>query len=159
MLPHRSPSASGHILQGVFLEGVVLITLKCASDRLLNVCVCPSLRSVLKRCPMLKLRCPRGLKENDFLDLLRSTFPQLSGENSFDILTPNERRRLQLVNIKTVDIRGNISCRGWTKSTLYIRPRVCHIFLAASLEDMTCLSSETSQMESKLLVFPDTEGT
>ncbi|XP_049423643.1 endothelial zinc finger protein induced by tumor necrosis factor alpha-like [Epinephelus fuscoguttatus] len=80
--------------------------------------------SVLKKCPMLKLKCPRGLQETDFLDLLRSTFPQLSGDDRrFDILTSDKRRRLQRLRVKTLtaeEIHRNIGCTGW-KSTLYIR--------------------------------------
>uniref|UniRef100_UPI0037E911B5 zinc finger protein 157-like n=1 Tax=Semicossyphus pulcher TaxID=241346 RepID=UPI0037E911B5 len=82
-------------------------------------------KNVLKKCPMLKLKCPRGLKEADFLDLLRSTFPQLSGDNKlFDILTSDIRRRLQPLKLKTVtpeEIHRNISCSGWGKSPLYIQ--------------------------------------
>ncbi|KAM6960351.1 uncharacterized protein LKV04_021913 [Tautogolabrus adspersus] len=59
--------------------------------------------SVLKKCPLLKLKCPRGLKEDDLVDLLRSSFPQLRGENKhFDILTSDKRRRLQPVKLKRV---------------------------------------------------------
>uniref|UniRef100_A0A3B4VD14 Zinc finger protein 846-like n=2 Tax=Seriola dumerili TaxID=41447 RepID=A0A3B4VD14_SERDU len=82
-------------------------------------------KNVLKKCPMLKLKCPRGLQEVDFLDLLRSTFPQLAGDNKpFDILTSNKRRRLKCLNLKAVtpeEIHRNISCAGWATSTLFIR--------------------------------------
>ncbi|XP_039996668.1 zinc finger protein 491-like isoform X2 [Xiphias gladius] len=82
-------------------------------------------KNVLKKCPMLKLKCPRGLQEADFLDLLRSNFPQLAGDNkTFDILTSNRRRRLQRLKLKTVtpeEIHKNISCTGWGTSTLFIR--------------------------------------
>ncbi|XP_029283326.1 zinc finger protein 665-like isoform X2 [Cottoperca gobio] len=79
---------------------------------------------VLKKCPMRKLKCPRGLQEADFLDLLRCTFPQLTGENkSFVIFTSDKRRRLQALRVKTLtaeEIHRNVSGAGW-KSTLYIR--------------------------------------
>ncbi len=83
---------------------------------------------------MLKLKCPRGLQEADFLDLLKSTFPQLSGDNKcFDILTSDKRRRLQPLKLKKLtpeEIHRNISCTGWGKSMLYIRLRViCYILL------------------------------
>ncbi|XP_073330940.1 uncharacterized protein [Pagrus major] len=89
----------------------------CRTDVLTN--------SVLKKCPLLKLKCPRGLQEADFLDLLKSTFPQLSGDDKrFDMLTSDKRRRLQPLKLKTVtpeEISRNISCTGWGKSTLFIR--------------------------------------
>ncbi|XP_026178241.1 zinc finger protein 37-like [Mastacembelus armatus] len=81
--------------------------------------------NVLRKCPVLKLQCPCGLKEADFLDLLRSTCPQLAGDDKvFDILTSNKRRRLQCLNLKTVtpeEIHRSISCPGPGTSTLFIR--------------------------------------
>ncbi|XP_030287025.1 zinc finger protein 250-like isoform X2 [Sparus aurata] len=81
--------------------------------------------SVLKKCPLLKLKCPRGLQEADFIDLLKSTFPQLSGgDKCFDMLTSDKRRRLQPLKLQTAtpdEISRNISCSGWRKSTLFIR--------------------------------------
>ncbi|GLD69456.1 zinc finger protein basonuclin-2-like protein, partial [Lates japonicus] len=82
-------------------------------------------KNVLKKCPMLRLKCPRGLLEAEFLDLLRSTFPQLAGDNKpFDILTSNKRRRLQHLKLKTVtaeEIHRKLSCAGWGTSTVFIR--------------------------------------
>ncbi|XP_075941066.1 uncharacterized protein LOC142943436 [Anarhichas minor] len=80
--------------------------------------------NVLKKCPMLRLRCPRGLEEADFVDLLRSSFPQLSGDDGrFDVLTSDTRRRLKPLRVKTLtaeEIQRNVGCTGG-KSTLYIR--------------------------------------
>ncbi|KAK2863390.1 hypothetical protein Q5P01_002923 [Channa striata] len=82
-------------------------------------------KNVLKNCRVLKIKCPRGLKEADFLDLLRATFPSLTGDKkTFDILTSNKTRRLQQLRLKTVtpeEIQRNVSCTGPRKSTLYIR--------------------------------------
>lgn len=117
------------------------------------LCYYVFLLSVLKKCPMLKLKCPRGLKEADFLELLKSTFPQLSGDKRFDILTSDERRRLQPVKLKTLTpegIHGNISCTGWAKSTLYIRLKVCHFLSADALESVSCY---WKVYESRPLVF------
>lgn len=98
-----------------------------------HVIVSVFLLSVLKKCPALKLKCPRGLKQADFVGLLKSTFPQLSGYNqSFDILTSEEGQRLQPVRLKTLTPEG-ILCEGRAETTLYIRLKVCRILLAASL--------------------------
>ncbi|KAG7236303.1 hypothetical protein INR49_001219 [Caranx melampygus] len=82
-------------------------------------------KNVLRKCPMLRLRCPRGLQEMDFLDLLRSTFPQLAGDNkTFDMLLSNKRRRLKHLKVKTVtpgEIQRNLSSAGSGSSTLFIR--------------------------------------
>lgn len=110
---------------------MLLCLVKC-----FHIIVSVFLLSVLKKCPVLKLKCPRGLKPADFLGLLKSAFPQLSGNNkSFDILTSDERQRLQPVKLKTLTPEGihENSCTGWAKTTLYIRLKVCHIMLAASL--------------------------
>lgn len=91
--------------------------------------------SVLKRCPIQKLKCPPGLQEGDFRELLKSSFPQLSGEDKhFDILLPDERQRLQPVRLKELSpegIDGNISGVGWENLTLYIRLKVCGLHLTA----------------------------
>ncbi|XP_031134024.1 zinc finger and SCAN domain-containing protein 2-like [Sander lucioperca] len=88
----------------------------CRTDVLSNI--------ILKRCPMRRLTCPGGLQEADFLDLLRSTFPQLSGDDKlFDVLKSDERRRLLPLTVRTLtpeEIHRNIS-RTRSKSTLYIR--------------------------------------
>ncbi|XP_041635044.1 zinc finger protein 320-like [Cheilinus undulatus] len=45
-----------------------------------------------------EVKCPPGLEEADFLDLLRSTFPQLTGE--FDMFTINASRELMPLNLE-----------------------------------------------------------
>ncbi len=86
---------------------------------------------------MLKLECPRGLQEADFLQLLKSTFPQLSADNQhFDILTSDKKRRLQPLKLKTVtpeEIHSNLSCTGWEKSTIYIRLKVGNLWFSLLL--------------------------
>lgn len=95
--------------------------------------MCSSPMSVLKMCPVLKLKCPRSLQEDEFLDLLKATFPQLAGDNKpFDILTSNKRRRLQRLRLKTVtpeEIQSHVSCTDLGKSTLYIRLKVCNSYI------------------------------
>lgn len=81
---------------------------------------------VLKKCPVLKLKCPRGQKEADFLNLLRSTCPQLAGDNKpFDILTLDKKRKLQPLKLETLTPEEiHRSIMGWGRSTVYIRLKV-----------------------------------
>lgn len=92
----------------------------------MTVFLSPCSSAALKKSPLLKLQCPRGLKEADFLQLLKSSFPQLSADNKrFDILTSDKRRRLQPLRVKTVTPENiQRSMMGWEKSPLYIRLKV-----------------------------------
>lgn len=98
--------------------------------------------SVVRKYPLLKLKCPRGLKESEFLELLKSTFPQLSGDDKrFDILTPDERRRLRPVKLRTLitdSNHGNISRTGRASSTLYIRLKVCRVVSTETCDSVSC---------------------
>ncbi|XP_055359945.1 zinc finger protein 436-like isoform X2 [Betta splendens] len=82
-------------------------------------------KNVYKKSPVLKVTCPRDLREAGFLCLLRRTFPQLAGDDrQFDILTSSKTRRLQCLRLKTVtpkEIQNQISCTGAEESTLFIR--------------------------------------
>ncbi|KAK5617954.1 hypothetical protein CRENBAI_024305 [Crenichthys baileyi] len=82
-------------------------------------------RNVVKKCPLVSLKCPRGLQGLDFLNLLRSAVPQLAGDNkSFDILTLDRKRRLQPLTLKTVtaeEIIRKVRSTGLRKLTFYIR--------------------------------------
>ncbi|XP_071315009.1 zinc finger protein 62 homolog [Trachinotus anak] len=104
-------------------------------------------KNVLKKCPLLKLRCPQGLQEADFLDLLRSTFPQLGGDNKpFDIFTSNKRRRLKRLKLKAVtpqEIHRHISSGGGA-STLFIRLKAQ---TEASEEEVHPLQTKDSSTE------------
>ncbi|XP_036969115.1 zinc finger protein 567-like isoform X1 [Acanthopagrus latus] len=118
--------------------------------------------SVLKKCPLLKLTCPRGLQEADFIDLLKSTFPQLSGgDKCFDMLTSDKRRRLQPLKLQMVtpdEISRNISCSGWRKSTLFIRLKT-QKELQTSEEDFhptEVNNTEDSQSTSVMLTCDET---
>ncbi|XP_050925490.1 uncharacterized protein LOC108874563 isoform X6 [Lates calcarifer] len=75
--------------------------------------------AVFKKFPSEKLKCPRGLQEAEFLNLLRSTFPQLAADKPFEFLKTNRSKRLQPLNVKTV-IPEEIS-RAIGHSSLYIR--------------------------------------
>ncbi|CAJ1048233.1 zinc finger protein 260-like isoform X2 [Xyrichtys novacula] len=81
--------------------------------------------SILEKCPVLKLKCPPGLQEKGFLDLLRSSFPQLCGNDKhFDILTSDKKRRLLPLSLKKVTPEGihrKISGTEWRKWPIYVR--------------------------------------
>ncbi|XP_039461544.1 zinc finger protein 37-like isoform X2 [Oreochromis aureus] len=80
--------------------------------------------TVFKKCPMQNLTCPRGLQEDDFLELLRSTFPQLGSDEPLDFLISSSHRKLQLLQIepRTPEVIYNaINAVG--NSALYIRPK------------------------------------
>ncbi|XP_054863820.1 zinc finger protein 260-like isoform X2 [Amphiprion ocellaris] len=79
-------------------------------------------KNALKKCPILDLKCPRGLQEADFLDLLRSASAQL--DKPFDILMSDQRRRLQPVRVKTLtaeEILSDVGCIGRKTPMLYVR--------------------------------------
>ncbi|CAJ1048320.1 zinc finger protein 436-like [Xyrichtys novacula] len=96
-------------------------------DISLRVCLLQdSNTTILKRgvskSEILEVRCPRGLQEPEFLDLLRSFFPQLMGQ--FDALTTDTSRVLKPLNLKTLTpekIQRAIQSRGKGRSALYIR--------------------------------------
>uniref|UniRef100_A0AAQ5X7K9 C2H2-type domain-containing protein n=1 Tax=Amphiprion ocellaris TaxID=80972 RepID=A0AAQ5X7K9_AMPOC len=49
---------------------------------------------VFRKYPAHELQCPRGLQEEDFLELLRSSFPQLADGEPFDVFTTDRTKRL-----------------------------------------------------------------
>ncbi|XP_038587385.1 zinc finger protein 37-like [Micropterus salmoides] len=57
--------------------------------------------SGLYKLPVQELQCPRGLQETDFLDLLRSTFPQLADQKQFDFCTFGRSRTPQPLRVNT----------------------------------------------------------
>ncbi|XP_045921409.1 uncharacterized protein LOC123980886 isoform X2 [Micropterus dolomieu] len=101
------------------------------NHHLLRVCVLEDLQSdvlsqnVFQKCPVQELQCPRGLQEADFLDLLRSTFPQLAGHNKpFNVFKSDRSKRLQPLEVKTLtpeEIFRSIRLTGAGYSALYIR--------------------------------------
>ena len=83
--------------------------------------------SVFQKCPVQELQVPRGLQEADFLDLLRSTFPQLAAQEPFDFFTSDRTKRLQPLRLKTLtpeEIHRSIRRSGAGNSALYIRLKV-----------------------------------
>ncbi|KAM4565387.1 uncharacterized protein V3H82_014451 isoform 2-T2 [Fundulus diaphanus] len=80
--------------------------------------------SVFKKSPIWDLGCPHGLEEAAFLDLLRSTFPQLAAGEPFDTFITDKSRKLQPLNVKALtpeEIYTAIKSIG--NSALYIRPK------------------------------------
>lgn len=70
-----------------------------------------------------KLKCPRHLPEKDFLELLRSMFPQLRADKPLELLKYNRKKNLRPLKLKSLtplEIIKNVSIH----SALYIRLRV-----------------------------------
>ncbi|MEQ2299207.1 hypothetical protein AMECASPLE_012940, partial [Ameca splendens] len=79
-------------------------------------------KAVFQKSSVSVLECPRGLQELDFMDLLRSTFPQLAAGQPFDIFIAAKNRQLQSLSVKTLtpeEICSNHRSSG--NLTLYIR--------------------------------------
>ncbi|XP_041634807.1 zinc finger protein 436-like [Cheilinus undulatus] len=86
-------------------------------DSKINILKRGALKSQLK-----EVKCPPGLQEADFLNLLRSSFPQLTGE--FETFTMDSTRRLTQLNLQTLTpevIERSIKSTGKGRSALYIR--------------------------------------
>ncbi|XP_054881470.1 uncharacterized protein LOC129355872 [Poeciliopsis prolifica] len=71
---------------------------------------------VLKKYRLNKLECPRGMKEADFLNLLRSKFPQLTLFESFKC---DRNRKLQPLHLQA--FTPELICAAAGTSALYIR--------------------------------------
>ncbi|XP_072232033.1 uncharacterized protein [Leuresthes tenuis] len=78
--------------------------------------------AVFQKSPLQDLSCPGGLQESDFLELLRSTFPQLAAGEPFDLFITDKSRRLQPLQVKSLtpeEVFSTIRSSG--NSALYIR--------------------------------------
>ncbi|KAM4714015.1 uncharacterized protein FYW61_019125 [Anableps anableps] len=71
---------------------------------------------VLRKYRLNKLECPRGMKEEDFLNLLRSTFPKLT---FFEIFKCDRNGKLLPLNVKS--FTPELICMAAGTSALYIR--------------------------------------
>ncbi|XP_037541752.1 zinc finger and BTB domain-containing protein 11 [Nematolebias whitei] len=77
---------------------------------------------VFRKSPVQDLKCPLGLAEPDFLDLLRSTFPQLANGEAFDLFLSTRSRRLQRLEVSAVTPEEvHSAMRSSGHSALYIR--------------------------------------
>ncbi|KAM4536510.1 uncharacterized protein PAE49_021092 [Odontesthes bonariensis] len=78
--------------------------------------------AVFQKSPVQDLRCPGGLREPDFLQLLRSTFPQLAAGEPFDLFTTDKSRRLQPLKVTPLTPEEVYSTiRSYGNSALYVR--------------------------------------
>ncbi|XP_024143498.1 zinc finger protein 37 [Oryzias melastigma] len=78
--------------------------------------------NVFRKFPVQDLRCPRGLQEASFLDLLRSRFPQLASGAPFDLFVTDNSRKLRALQVPALTpehIHRTIRSSG--NSALYIR--------------------------------------
>ncbi|KAK2863400.1 hypothetical protein Q5P01_002933 [Channa striata] len=107
-------------------------TLKMKKQKLLQLRVCflkdtqtAVLTKTACKYPVQKLRFPRGLQEKEFLNLLRSTFPEIpEGNQPFDAFLTDKLRKLQPLKVKTLtpeEISKSIKSTGKGGSALYIR--------------------------------------
>ncbi|XP_041842106.1 zinc finger protein 497-like isoform X2 [Melanotaenia boesemani] len=80
---------------------------------------------VFRNTPVQDLRCPRGLQEADFLNLLKSAFPQLDGEDkTFAFFRADRSRKLQRFRVKTLtpeEIYRSFQPTRMQKIALYIK--------------------------------------
>lgn len=80
---------------------------------------------VFQNYPLHKLQCHRSLQEDDFLELLRSTFPQLAANVPFDILTVDKNRKLQPLNVESLTPEQVYKAIDSSRiNTLFIRLKV-----------------------------------
>ncbi|XP_034020351.1 zinc finger protein 2-like isoform X2 [Thalassophryne amazonica] len=71
-----------------------------------------------------EVQCPRGLQEAEFLDLLRSSFPQMDGDKRFDVFTTDGNKTLHPLKLKTLspeEIHRSLWSAGLMTSPLYIK--------------------------------------
>ncbi|KAM4536509.1 uncharacterized protein PAE49_021091 isoform 2-T3 [Odontesthes bonariensis] len=119
-------------------DNFVDLRIRILEDPSINV-VYPS---VFQRYPLLELQCPVGLKEAEFLHLLRSTFPQLTGE-AFDFLAGHGRKikPLKVENLTPEEISRSFGSIGG--SVLYIRLKKQDEVQARALKRPPALSDRT----------------
>uniref|UniRef100_A0A1A8FLV4 C2H2-type domain-containing protein n=1 Tax=Nothobranchius korthausae TaxID=1143690 RepID=A0A1A8FLV4_9TELE len=101
------------------------------SHHLLRLCLLDSTNSIelpnpeLQKSSVLDLKCPRGLQEEEFVHLLKSTFPQLVGnDRRFSIYKSDRNKKLQKVRVKSLtpeEIYKNMKSTGFRKNFIYIK--------------------------------------
>ncbi|XP_034063888.1 uncharacterized protein LOC117540980 isoform X2 [Gymnodraco acuticeps] len=83
-----------------------------------------TIRKGLLKSGVRELRCPPGLSEDDFLLLLRSSFPRL--RLPVDAMTADQSRCLQTLELKSLtpeEIQRSVGAVGRGRSALYLRER------------------------------------
>lgn len=110
---------------------------------------------MLEKYPIVEFQCACSLKEAEFLDLLRSTFPQLAGE-TLGFLAGND------ANVKPIDIKNQTSdeisqsLRLAGNSFLCIQIKVRSSFLSGYVSPMLwCSGRETCWPNSCLKLFQE----
>lgn len=84
--------------------------------------------SALLSHPTYVLQCPRLLQEEEFLKVLRSTFPQLAPDKPFKVFKIGDDRTLQPLPIQTLTPQE--VCRLGGAATICIRLQVSAVFPA-----------------------------
>ncbi|XP_068443531.1 uncharacterized protein [Clinocottus analis] len=125
------------------------------THHVLRVCVLEDSRvdvlphKVMDKYPVQEVRCPRGLQEEDFLDLLRSTFPQLEPQKPFDVFKSDRSRRLQRLVVKTLTPEEILRTRSpGDKSLIYIRLKTAEeaeLHLSQRTDEGATMKSEAEQ--------------
>lgn len=83
------------------------------------------LSPVFQKNPIQNFSCPRDLQESDFLDLLRSSVPQLAAGEPFDLFITDTSRKLHPLRVSALtpeEIYRTIRTSG--NSALYVRLKV-----------------------------------
>ncbi|XP_041635202.1 zinc finger protein 491-like isoform X2 [Cheilinus undulatus] len=108
-------------------RAVITLRVCLLKDSRINLLKRGVLKSQLKT-----LSCPWGMQEVDFLDLLRATFPQLTGE--FDAFTVDATRRLRPLKVRRLtpeEIKKSLKSTGKGRSALYIRVKAANKTLSS----------------------------
>ncbi|KAK2863402.1 hypothetical protein Q5P01_002935 [Channa striata] len=75
-----------------------------------------------KKYPVQELQCPPGLQEEDFLNLLKSTFPQLAEDKPIEICTIDKTKRLHPLKVNTLTPEEIYGTFKFNKpSTIFVR--------------------------------------
>ncbi|XP_041842198.1 uncharacterized protein LOC121640481 [Melanotaenia boesemani] len=82
-------------------------------------------KAVYKKYPLHKLKCPCGLQEADFVNLLKSTFPQLADDRPYDLFKTSWAKKLQPLEVETFTPE-EVSMTAGT-SSIYIRLKVTRL--------------------------------
>ncbi|XP_008323118.1 uncharacterized protein LOC103389476 [Cynoglossus semilaevis] len=98
-------------------------------------------------CPVRILKCPTGLQESDFLELLRSVFPVLQADRPLEFFTANVRRKMFPLRLNTVtpeEILGHVKSRG-----------SCALFLRSKPLEVEDVQSPPADLQLKVRVLED----
>ncbi|XP_054912275.1 uncharacterized protein LOC129376712 [Poeciliopsis prolifica] len=100
---------------------------------------------VFQKSPIQNLSCPRDLPESDFLDLLRSSVPQLAAGEPFDLFITDTSRKLHPLRVSALtpeEIHRTIRTSG--NSALYVRLKTAVSPQSSSIDVLHQLDEELS---------------